>query len=164
MLRWLSFAIIALIFAEIYVFAQAGAAAGGLAVIGLTLATAAIGFTVAQYQGFQVWRTIDARMRAQEPIGIPVAHGALITAAGVLLFIPGFVGDTIGLILLIPPVRTLMIEHLLKPWIAKVKPQQPFDTASASEPGPTVTVLEGSFTEDPEENKKADVGDPPPNS
>ena len=53
-----------------------------------------------------------ARSTASGPSSTPgatpaakLAHGAMIMLAGVLLLIPGFVTDVVGLLLFIPPVR-----------------------------------------------------------
>ncbi len=43
-----------------------------------------------------------------DPVG-PMAHGALILVAGMLLILPGFFTDALGLLLLVPPVRRLVI-------------------------------------------------------
>ena len=43
-----------------------------------------------------------------DPVG-PIAHGALILVAGILLILPGFFTDTLGLLLLVPPVRAQLI-------------------------------------------------------
>ena len=61
---------------------------------------------------WQGMRALD-RLRASvetggDPVG-PIAHGALILVAGMLLVLPGFFTDTLGLLLLIPPVRALLI-------------------------------------------------------
>jgi UPF0716 protein FxsA len=42
----------------------------------------------------------------------PLAHGAVIVLAGVLLLTPGFLTDTLGLLLLVPAVRTALLRHL----------------------------------------------------
>lgn len=42
----------------------------------------------------------------------PAAHSALIFLAGVLLILPGFLTDILGLLLLLPPVRDLVIRQL----------------------------------------------------
>ena len=39
----------------------------------------------------------------------PVADGALIAIAGVLLILPGFLSDAMALLLLIPPLRRMLI-------------------------------------------------------
>jgi UPF0716 protein FxsA len=40
---------------------------------------------------------------------LPIAHGAMILLAGALLITPGFFTDSVGLLLLVPAVRTAVI-------------------------------------------------------
>lgn len=42
----------------------------------------------------------------------PLAHRALVGVAAVLLILPGFFTDALGLVLLLPPVRALIIKGL----------------------------------------------------
>jgi UPF0716 protein FxsA len=42
-------------------------------------------------------------------------HGLMLVLAGILLFIPGFITDTLGFLLLIPPVRRLLMpKHVVR--------------------------------------------------
>ena len=62
-----------------------------------------------RWQGLQALDRLRASVQTGgDPVG-PIAHGALILVAGVLLVLPGFFTDTLGLLLLIPPVRALLI-------------------------------------------------------
>jgi UPF0716 protein FxsA len=45
---------------------------------------------------------------AEDPLS-PIVHQGLIAVAAILLILPGFFTDTLGILLLIPPVRTLFI-------------------------------------------------------
>ncbi|MGG6498523.1 UNVERIFIED_CONTAM: FxsA family protein, partial [Bacteroidetes bacterium 56_B9] len=42
----------------------------------------------------------------------PLAHGALVMMAGMLLILPGFLTDALGLLLLVAPVRTLVLRGM----------------------------------------------------
>ena len=44
--------------------------------------------------------------------GQPIAHGALIMLGGGLLVLPGFFTDALGILMLIPPVRSLLLRTL----------------------------------------------------
>ena len=60
-------------------------------------------------QGLQALERLRASVeRGGDPVG-PIAHGALILIAGVLLVMPGFFTDAVGLLLLIPAVRRQVI-------------------------------------------------------
>jgi UPF0716 protein FxsA len=92
---------------EITVMIQVGQLIGFLNTIGLLLLVSLIGAWLVKRQGLGVM----ARIREQRMAGrLPAAEvfdGALILVAGVLLVIPGFVTDALGLLLLIPPIRAV---------------------------------------------------------
>jgi UPF0716 protein FxsA len=92
---------------EISVIIQVGQWIGFLNTVGLLLLVSLVGAWLVKRQGLGVM----ARIREQRSAGrIPATEafdGALILVAGVLLVIPGFVTDALGLLLLIPPVRAV---------------------------------------------------------
>jgi UPF0716 protein FxsA len=92
---------------EISVIIQVGQWIGFLNTVGLLLLVSLVGAWLVKRQGLGVL----ARIREQRSAGrIPATEafdGALILVAGVLLVIPGFVTDALGLLLLIPPVRAV---------------------------------------------------------
>jgi UPF0716 protein FxsA len=92
---------------EITVIIQVGQWIGFLNTVGLLLLVSLVGAWLVKRQGLGVM----ARIREQRSAGrIPATDafdGALILVAGVLLVIPGFVTDVLGLLLLIPPVRAV---------------------------------------------------------
>lgn len=94
---------------EIALFVEIGGAIGLLPTLAIIILTAILGVAIMRWQGL---RALD-RLRASvetgaDPVG-PIAHGALILVAGVLLLLPGFFTDFLGLLLLIPPLRALLI-------------------------------------------------------
>jgi len=105
----LPFLLLALPIVEIAVFVVVGREIGVLATIGLVLASAAAGLWLLRLQGMSAL----ARLRAglEEGRGDPgreLVEAPMIALAGVLLIIPGFVTDAIGLLLFLPPVRGLV--------------------------------------------------------
>jgi UPF0716 protein FxsA len=93
---------------EISVIIQVGQWIGFLNTVGLLLLVSLVGAWLVKRQGLGVM----ARIREQRSAGrIPATEafdGALILVAGVLLVIPGFVTDALGLLLLVPPVRAVV--------------------------------------------------------
>jgi UPF0716 protein FxsA len=85
---------------------------GGLIGIGWTLATilitAILGSMLLRYQGFQIINQLREESNAGRIPGRELGHGAMILVAGVLLLTPGFVTDTLGFLLFIPPVRNVI--------------------------------------------------------
>ncbi|RWC39912.1 MAG: membrane protein FxsA [Mesorhizobium sp.] len=99
--------LLALPLLEIAGFVVVGRQVGALATVGLVLASGIAGALLLRHQGFGVMTRIRAEMDAgRDPSG-QLAHGAMIVLAAILLIIPGFITDIIGLLLFLPPVRDL---------------------------------------------------------
>ena len=92
-------------FVEITVMIQVGQWLGVVNTIGLLLLVSVVGAFLVKHQGLGVLRRIQQQRLAGQVPAAPVFDGALILLAGLLLLIPGFVTDAVGLVLLIPPVR-----------------------------------------------------------
>ena len=93
--------------AEIAGFILVGSEIGVLPTIGLILLSGVLGGILMRWQGFGVLTRIQAEIDAGRDPGRDIAHGVMILLAGVLLFVPGFLSDIIGLALFLPPVRDL---------------------------------------------------------
>jgi len=100
---------------ELYVLIEVGSGIGGLATIAICLMTAAAGGFIIRWQGVQT--LIDMRRSVQTAQQHQLAehgiHGMLLVLAGVLLFVPGFITDTVGFLLLIPAFRRFMMQRKL---------------------------------------------------
>lgn len=94
---------------ELAVLIKVGSQIGALATIGWILLTAVMGILVMRANGFlTMWKIRMRLMQGELPAG-EVANGFLLTLAGVLLFLPGFIGDALGFLLLLGPVRKSML-------------------------------------------------------
>lgn len=93
--------------AELYLLIEVGSGIGGLSTIALCLLTAVIGGVLVRIQGLQTLFRVREMMNRGEPPAEQMLHGLMIATAGLLLFLPGFITDGIGFLLLIPPVRDL---------------------------------------------------------
>ncbi len=102
----LAFIVIPII--EIAVFIQVGGAIGVWLTIGLTLLTAVAGTILLRTQGLATLARAQATLASGEPPVAEMLDGMCILAAGALLLAPGFVTDTIGLLLFVPAVRRLL--------------------------------------------------------
>ncbi|MER8809388.1 membrane protein FxsA [Mesorhizobium australicum] len=99
--------LLALPLLEIAGFVVVGREVGALATVGLVLASSFGGVLLLRHQGFGVMTRIRTEMAAgRDPSG-QLAHGAMIVVAAILLIIPGFITDIVGLLLFLPPVRDL---------------------------------------------------------
>lgn len=96
---------LALPLVEIAGFVVVGREIGALATVGLVLLSAVAGAVLMRVQGFGVMARIRRDVAAGRNPGRELAHGVMILFAGILLFIPGFATDIVGLLLFVPPVR-----------------------------------------------------------
>jgi UPF0716 protein FxsA len=99
---WLFILFVAVPIIEIALFIQVGGWIGLWATLAIVVLTAALGTVLVRAQGLQTLRTLQSNVeRGGDPMG-PIAHGALILLAGVLLLTPGFFTDAVAVALLIP--------------------------------------------------------------
>lgn len=103
--RFLPLILIAVMLVEISLFVVIGSRIGVLATIALVVATSILGSILLRIQGFGVLQRMRATMQQGGAPGRELVHGLMIMIAGVLLLVPGFFTDTVGLLLFVPPVR-----------------------------------------------------------
>ena len=95
----------ALPFLEIAGFVVVGQQIGVLYTLALVVAAGVLGAVLLRVQGFGVMTRVRRELDAGGDPSRELAHGAMILLAGVLLLIPGFLTDIVGLLLFLPPVR-----------------------------------------------------------
>src|SRR3546814_14276407 len=92
----------------IAVFIQVGSASGVWPSIALPGATMLAGSLLLRAQGLATLLRARAQMDKGELPAREMFEGVCLVLAGGLLTVPGFVTDTLGLLLFIPPVRPLL--------------------------------------------------------
>ena len=99
---------------EIYLFIKIGSQIGAFNTISLILITALLGVWYARYEGFNTLKSgISQLMKNEIPI-YEIVSGAAIAFAALLLILPGFATDLIGLLLIIPITRKLFFKNIQK--------------------------------------------------
>lgn len=101
-------ALLALPLIEIAVLIIVGSSIGVFATISLVILTGVLGTVLLRVQGFSVLARIRHDMDRGVVPNKSLADAAMIALAGLLLLLPGFVSDVIGLLLFLPPVRALI--------------------------------------------------------
>ncbi len=113
---FLSFLFLIMPILEIIAFIIIGGEIGIILTLLIIALTAFFGIFLLRYQGLKI---ISKLKEAQSQKNIPsyaVIHGFMIIIAGICLIIPGFITDSVGIILFIPFVREA-IWNLIKPHI-----------------------------------------------
>ena len=108
---WLLWLFVALPIIEIALFIQVGGLIGVWATLGLVVLAFVLGVAVIRSQGSHAWAQAQRSLAELRDPSRPLAHGMMLILAGVLLMVPGFLTDAIGLLLVIPPVRELVIRQ-----------------------------------------------------
>ncbi len=98
--------------AEIAVFLMVGSAIGVLPTILLIIATAVVGALLLRQQGLAALMALQGDIKSGRVPAASLGHALAVGIAGVLLLTPGFITDTMGLILFIPAVRRAMFRSL----------------------------------------------------
>ena len=99
---------------EIALFIQVGGLIGLWPTLALVLLSAVAGVAIMRSQGARAGMQIQRSLAEMRDPSRPLAHGAMIIAAGLLLLLPGFFSDALGLLLLIPAVRTMLMAQLAR--------------------------------------------------
>jgi UPF0716 protein FxsA len=105
---------------EITVLIQVGEWLGVVNTIGVLLLVSVVGAWLVKRQGIGVMARIRQQRMAGQLPAAEVFDGALILVAGVLLLVPGFVTDALGLLLLFPPVRIGVRRYVRRRLMANV--------------------------------------------
>ena len=111
---------------EIYLFIKVGLYIGAFNTILLILLTAIIGIMYARYEGFNTLRSgMSQLIKNQMPV-YEIISGAALAFAALLLILPGFATDVIGLLLIFPPTRKLFFKKVSNNYSDKNNKKQDF--------------------------------------
>ena len=99
---------------EVAAFVLAGRAVGVLGVLALVLLTALLGGALLRSQGARALSALRGGVRrGGDPLQLLLRDGFRLVA-GLLLILPGLMGDVVGLLLLLPPVQRGVAGHLAR--------------------------------------------------
>ena len=106
---------------EIYLFIKIGSYIGAFNTVSLILITAIVGIIYARYEGFHTLRSGMSQLIKNEIPVYEIISGAALAFAALLLILPGFATDLMGLILIFPPTRKLILKNFSKKYTSKNK-------------------------------------------
>lgn len=112
--RLLPLFILLLPLAEIACFILVGRRIGLFPTLSLVVLSAVAGIVLMRVQGFGVLARLRQSGAAGRAPGKELLDAAMILIAGILLLIPGFLTDILGLALFLPPVRAFLWNRLMR--------------------------------------------------
>ena len=99
---------------ELFVAIKIADAIGVLATVVLLLLSWPLGSWAIRSQGRAAGRRLGEAVSAGRSPGREVLDGVLVLLGGVLLIVPGFISDALGVLALLPPTRALMRRGLAR--------------------------------------------------
>jgi UPF0716 protein FxsA len=109
-----------LVLAELIVFVLVAQWIGLGWTILATLATSALGWVLLARQGTRALADLRERARTRRTPGTELGNAGLVAAGGLLMVLPGFIGDVVGLLCLLPVTRPLVRGALTRLVLARL--------------------------------------------
>ena len=151
--RWIPFiAFFLYVYIEISIFIQVAHVLGVLLTLILVIFTSVIGMSLVRNQGFKNFLIMQQKMAAGESPAEEMIKSVSLIIAGLLLILPGFFTDFLGLLLLLPPVQKHLTMKLLPHLRFSRMPGGGFSTG----PGDT---FEGEYQRKDEQHDRLDHKD-----
>ena len=97
---------------EIYLFIKIGSQIGALTTILLIFLTAFFGIIYARYEGFNTLKAGMSQLVKNELPVYEIVSGAALAFAALLLILPGFATDILGLFIIFPPTRKIIFRNV----------------------------------------------------
>lgn len=155
-------------FVELYLLLKLGKEIGALTTLGVIVVTGALGAGLTRRQGISTLANIRAGLQQGRIPTNDIVEGALILVAGLVLLTPGFLTDTVGFLLLVPPIRRLVRARLWQwlkhraEWHVTQTVRTPHGTYTRTErrpPGDVTVDVEGHVVEDTHLDVRSVSGD-----
>jgi UPF0716 protein FxsA len=106
--------------AEVVVFVLVASWIGvGWAILA-TLATSALGWTLLARQGMKALAELRERAATRQPAGRELGDAGLVAVGGLLMVVPGFLTDLVGLLCLLPGTRGVVRGGLVRLLFARL--------------------------------------------
>jgi len=97
---------------EIYLFIKVGSQIGAFNTILLIFITAFFGLIYARYEGFNTLKSGMSQMMKNELPVYEIISSAALAFSALLLILPGFATDFLGLLIIFPPTRKLIFRKV----------------------------------------------------
>ena len=147
---------------EIYLFMRIGEMIGIGATLGMIVLTAFIGITMLKWQGLSTLQRAQENLQENKIPATELVEGIILLLCGALLLTPGFFTDTVGFLMLVPPIR----QGVAKVLVEKGKIQMfngssfsgfthgGFDSNNNGQDG---DIIDGEFTKEDKGSNSEDI-------
>lgn len=133
-------ALFAVPYLEFLVFVEVADEVGGLSALMLTILTAVLGIYIIRKEGIQVLSSLKNTVERGESPVIELIHGFFLAIAGFFFLLPGFITDSIAILLAIAPIRAMLGNMMVNAGV-KSHANRPKSSRSSG------VIIDGEFTE-----------------
>lgn len=113
-MRWIPFiAFFLYVYIEISIFIQVAHVFGVFLTLVLVILTSVVGISLVKNQGLKNFMLMQQKMAAGESPAAEMIKSVSLILAGILLILPGFFTDFLGLLLLLPPIQKHLTVKLM---------------------------------------------------
>ena len=112
---------------EIYLFIKIGSSIGAFNTISLILITAIVGVYYARYEGLNTLKSAISQIVTNKLPIYEIISGAALAIASLLLILPGFATDLIGLLLIFPITRRIIFRKVSTKYKQSYKSNDPIE-------------------------------------
>lgn len=98
---------------EIYLLIEVGSIIGALPTVFAVVFTAVLGVTLIRIQGFSTLQKAQTAMNQGRLPAVEMFEGLMLLFAALCLLMPGFFTDSVGFLLLVPPLRHLLAARMI---------------------------------------------------
>ncbi len=112
---------------EIYLFIKIGSSIGAFNTISLILITAIVGVYYARYEGLNTLKSAMSQIVTNKLPIYEIISGAALAIASLLLILPGFATDLIGLLLIFPVTRRIIFKKVSTKYKQSNKSNDPIE-------------------------------------
>ncbi|MGL4395872.1 MAG: FxsA family protein [Hyphomicrobium sp.] len=142
---------------EIALLIRLGSRIGFWPVLGLVIATALIGSAIVRRAGLSIFGRAFEAADAGRPGFDGMLDGLLVASAGVLLILPGPISDTLGALLLIPPLRRFLIQRGLGRLVASPRARSRSGMQGSAQSRPDASEAEPVFPDHATPGRRSDA-------
>ncbi|WP_328539897.1 FxsA family membrane protein [Streptomyces sp. NBC_00344] len=161
---------------EIWLLIVVAEAAGGLTVLALLIGGAVLGGAVIKRAGRRAFRNLTATLQQKQdggpaddqsaPDDRESAGNGFLMLGGLLIMLPGLVSDVVGLICLVPPVRSLLSRYTERSLERRMNASAPGTLGDAYQQArmrrPDGKVVQGEVIKEERTSQAGDEGPRPP--
>lgn len=100
-------------FAELYLLVKVAAQLTFPGALAICIFTGVVGGALVRHQGLRTLAQVQRSLGSGELPARQIVSGVVLLMVGATLILPGFVSDTVGFLLLVPPIRAWTAERLI---------------------------------------------------